>query len=151
MDPLDFIALALRLSSSSKEAELRSAVGRAYYGAFHVARRFLCDCGLRFSSKDLYAAEIHQKIQYCLSESGNADAVIARDGLKTLRSQRNEADYDLDTTTFRSPGNVAAMVRVAPAIVDAMQRCRTEPAFSEARAKIRIYARDVLRIAVDEG
>jgi uncharacterized protein (UPF0332 family) len=33
----DFIACAERLAQNSAEAELRSAVSRAYYGAFHEA------------------------------------------------------------------------------------------------------------------
>ncbi|HJT32787.1 MAG TPA: hypothetical protein VJ783_12160 [Pirellulales bacterium] len=150
MNPVDFIALAIKLSSSRNEADLRSAVSRAYYGAFHVARQFLGDCGVRFSAKELYAAEIHKKVRFCLGESGNADAHLAGDNLRTLRSQRNEADYNLESTDFLVRGGVMVTVRLAPEIVDAFQRCRAEPAFSEARAKIRSYARDVLRIAVDE-
>lgn len=151
MDPVDFIALAIRLSSSANEADLRSAVSRAYYGAFHLARSFLSDCGLRFSAKEMYGAEIHNKVRYCLSESGSADVRFVSRELRTLRRHRNRADYDLESGEFRSPRAVIAMVRVAPQIADAIQRCRAEPRFSEARAKIGAYARDVLRIAVDEG
>ena len=39
----DFIILAGRLATSADEASLRSAVSRAYYGAFHLALRFLED------------------------------------------------------------------------------------------------------------
>lgn len=85
MDPRDFISLALRLSASNNEADLRSAVSRAYYGAFHVARQFLLDVGLRWPRKEAYAAEIHMKVRYCLIESGNADAVLASDQLWSLR------------------------------------------------------------------
>lgn len=150
MNPLDFIALAIRLSNSRNEADLRSAVSRAYYGAFHMARQFLADCGLRFPAKDIYGAEIHNKVRYCLSESGSSDALVVGHKLRTLRSQRNRADYDLESIEFRSRAIVIGMVGAAPEIVDAIQRCRAEPAFSEARAKIRTYARDVLRIAIDE-
>lgn len=149
MDPLDFIALAIRLSNSQNEADLRSAVSRAYYGAFHIARQFLVDCGLRFPPKEAYAAEIHRKVRFCLSESGNAAAMIASGSLRLLRNQRNEADYDLDSKAFKNAAGVAVMVRVAPEIADGIQRCHAEPAFSEARDKIRIYARDVLRIPVE--
>ncbi|HEX5447051.1 MAG TPA: hypothetical protein VFW87_24765 [Pirellulales bacterium] len=143
--------MALRLSNSRNEADLRTSVSRAYYGAFHVARQFLGDCGLHFPPKEMYAAEIHKKVRYCLDASGNGDTILAGDNLRTLRNQRNEADYNLGSVEFRSPASVVAAVRLAPEIIDAIARCRTEPAFSEARAKIRIYARDVLRIAVDEG
>ena len=41
----DFIACAERFAQSSTEAELRTAVSRAYYGAFHAIRRLWC-CNL---------------------------------------------------------------------------------------------------------
>jgi len=43
----DFLALADQLASGGTEAEWRSAISRAYYAAFHVARELLQD--LRFS------------------------------------------------------------------------------------------------------
>lgn len=128
MNPSDFISLAVRLSNSSQEADLRSSVSRAYYGAFHLARQFLADCGLRFAQKDLYAAEVHKKVRYCLSEAANSDAVVVAGRLRFLRDQRNEADYDLDSNKFRTAGNSMAMIRVTQEIVDALQRCRAEPA-----------------------
>jgi hypothetical protein len=38
MDGTGFLHLAVRLSGGATEAEWRSAVSRAYYGAFHLAR-----------------------------------------------------------------------------------------------------------------
>ncbi|HET6878557.1 MAG TPA: hypothetical protein VFI31_00195 [Pirellulales bacterium] len=149
MDPRDFISLALRLSNSQNEADLRSAVSRAYYGAFHVARQFFFDVGLRWTRKESYAAEVHMKVRYCLSQAGEADALLASDQLWSLRDLRNQADYDLDSTRFKSAARVATAVRIAPEVVDAIQRCRVEPVFTEAGDRIRKYARDVLRINVE--
>lgn len=151
MDPLDFISLALRLSNSQNEADLRTAVSRAYYGAFHVARKFLVDVGLRWSHKESYAAEIHVKVRHCLSQSGSDDAVLASDQLWALRDLRNQADYELDSAKFKSASRVAAAVRVAPVIIDALQRCESDPTFPETRDRIRKYAGDVLRIRVEGG
>lgn len=148
MEPADFIAVALRLATSEREADRRTAVGRAYFGAYHVARRFLVDCGLHFSRKEMYGAETHTKVRYCLGAAANADAVNVSKNLRTLRNQRNAADYDLESTGFASVATVLQIVRMAPEIVDAVQQCCREPAFSEMRDKIRTYARDVLRIAV---
>lgn len=150
MDPVDFISLAVQLSSSHNEADLRSAVSRAYYGAFHTACAFLTDSGLRWPRKDSYAAEIHRKVRHCLSQSDNADALLAGDHLWSLRDLRNQADYDLDSTIFKTSANAATAVRIAIEVVDALRRCRTEPAYSDARENIRKYARDVLRIHVDD-
>lgn len=150
MEPLDFISLAIRLANSGNEADRRTAVSRAYYGAFHVARRFLIDCGIYFSQKETYAAEIHRKVQYCLSECGYSDAVKASGHLRSLRDRRNEADYDLESAEFNTTASVLASVRVATEIVDVIQRCRSEPLDSDIRDKIRAYVRDVLRITVRE-
>jgi uncharacterized protein (UPF0332 family) len=149
MEPLDFIALAIRLSNGRNEADLRSAVSRAYYGAFHLARQFVQDCGVRFHRKEIHGAEIHQKVRYCLSHSADVDAMFVGDRLGSLRGQRNKADYDLDSAEFRSATNVAARIRAAQEIVDALQRCRMEPAFCQSRENVRMYSRDVLRLAVD--
>lgn len=100
MDPAEFISLSVRLSNSQREADLRTAVSRAYYGSFHLARDLLQDCGIQFSGKDLYKAEVHQKLRYCLGESDNEEAVLLAKKLGSLRDRRNEADYDLDSTTF---------------------------------------------------
>lgn len=148
MEPAEFISVALRLATSHREADRRTAISRAYYGAFHVALRFVQNCGVYFAPKETYGAEIHRKVRYCLRESGNASAVDAGGSLLTLRNQRNAADYDLDSAIFGNSANVLRTVLLAPEIVDALQRCRLEPAFSETRAKIRAYARDVLRATV---
>lgn len=150
MEPAEFISVGLRLATSEREADRRTAVSRAYYGAFHVARRFLADCGLNFPQKEMYGAEIHTKVRYCLGESGSANAVHAGKRLLTLRNQRNAADYDLDSTLFDTVAMVLQMVRMAPEIVDAIEQCRREPDSPQTRDRIRTYARDVLRVTVRE-
>jgi uncharacterized protein (UPF0332 family) len=149
MDPRDFITLAIKLSNSANEGERRTAVNRAYFGAFHLAREFLEDCGIVFSRKELDGAEIHRKVRFCLSESHDADGIFAGDKLRSLRQQRNEADYDLKSMRFRISREVAASIRAAQEIDDALRRCRAEPGFTDVREKIRVYASDVLRLTVD--
>lgn len=39
----DFLLVASRLAAETTEADWRTAVSRAYYAAFHVARRLLAD------------------------------------------------------------------------------------------------------------
>jgi len=43
MNGRDFLPLATRLAEGTTEADWRSAVSRAYYAAFHVARRLFFD------------------------------------------------------------------------------------------------------------
>lgn len=100
MDPREFISLAIRLSSSSRESDLRSAISRAYYGAYHVAGELLEGCGIVFSGKELYGADVHRKVRFCLRESGNHDAAKAGEKLGSLRDERNQADYALKLRKF---------------------------------------------------
>lgn len=148
MDPADFISLAIRLSTSNSEADLRTAVSRAYYGALHSVREFLEECGLYLSKRELHGAEIHTKVRFCLAGSGHADAVDAATKLGSLRNLRNEADYDFGLTKFKKSARVVPIVLISQRIADALQRCRTDPGFADIRDKIRVYARDVLRLTV---
>lgn len=152
MNPADFISLAVKLSNSQQEAELRSAVSRAYYGAFNVARELLEDCGIRFPRKELFGADIHRKVRFCCANAGNADAALAANKLDILRGERNYADYDMKTKrlSLSNAKNVRANAQRAIDIVDGFQRCRTGDAFDQFREKARAYARDVLRLPTHE-
>ena len=153
MDPADFISLALRLSNGAQESELRTAISRAYYGAFHAARKLVEECGVRFPRKELLGADIHRKVRFCLARAGEEDIAFIVNRLDSLREQRNEADYDLASDKFSTAhsNNVKTNVRNAMQVVDALQRCRTEPAFHALREKVRTYARDILRLPVENG
>lgn len=45
IDGRDFLLVANDLLAGDTEAKWRSAVSRAYYAAFHAARKFLTACG----------------------------------------------------------------------------------------------------------
>jgi uncharacterized protein (UPF0332 family) len=147
MDPREFISLAIRLSSSRRESDLRTTVSRAYYGAYHVACELLETCGVVFSGKELYGAEVHRKVRFCLRESGSHDAAKAGEKLGSLRDERNQADYDLKLQKFDGP-TVALLLHSTHEIVDALERCRQDPEFAAIRDKMRMYARDVLRLSL---
>lgn len=149
MNPLDFISLAIRLSNSEKEADLRSAVSRAYYGAFHFSRLTLVECGIRFPPKEIYGAEIHTKVRYCFNAAGQQGYVAAARKLRALRNERNEADYSLDSRRFTNAATVAAIVNEARATVDDIQQCGVDPDFIQVRERLRAYARDVLRLPIE--
>lgn len=150
MEPREFISLAIRLSSSQREADLRSAVSRAYYGAFHVACEFLENCGIQLSGKDLYGAEVHKKVRFCLRESGDFDAAKAREKLGSLRDKRNQADYDLKGTQFDGR-TVALQLRITQEIVDVVDRCRQGASSAAICDNMKAYARDVLRLSVRDA
>ena len=153
MNPTDFISLALKLANSRQEAELRTAVSRAYYGAFHAARELLEQCGVGFPPKELLGADVHTKVRFCLANADDTETALIANKLSDLRSQRNGADYDLKTERFllSNAKNVAASTQLAIEIADALQRCRNEPSFGRFQEKVRSYARDVLRLPVQDG
>ena len=58
MDARNFLTTADQLAQGATEADWRSAVSRAYYAVFHVARRLFTTCGFtvpRGSSPLLYS------------------------------------------------------------------------------------------------
>lgn len=152
MNPADFISLAVKLSNSRQEADLRTAVGRAYYGAFHSVRELLEESAIDFPPKELFGADIHRKVRFCLAHAGNPDAALIATNLDALRRHRNHADYDLksDLYSLANFRNVKTCVQLCIGIVDALQGCRTDEAFDQFRETVRTYARDVLRLPVRE-
>ncbi|HVC97431.1 MAG TPA: hypothetical protein VND64_27360 [Pirellulales bacterium] len=140
-----FFDLAARLSTSANEVDLRTSVSRSYYGAFHAAREFVEACGVRFARSD---GGVHTHVKRCLDQSQSDDLVFAADQLNSLRSDRNDADYDLKSTKFQRPMNAAVRLTVARAIAAAMQKSSGELTFSKIRDEILSYARDVLRLTV---
>jgi hypothetical protein len=64
----DFLLLAARLAAGNTEADWRTAVSRAYYAVFHVARRLFAD--LKFAVPR--ADRAHQYLVFRLSNSGEA-------------------------------------------------------------------------------
>ena len=88
----EFLDVADSLLESHTEAHWRSAVSRAYYAAFHVARRFLSQHGLTVSM----TANAHREVRDMLKLSGIP--FVRKLGMKLdgLRTRRNEADYAVD-------------------------------------------------------
>lgn len=137
----DFLELAKELQGGARESEWRSAVSRAYYAAFHSALVMATACGIRFGK----SSSAHDKLALCLQNSANI--VVAKAGAKliSLRSARNDADYDLRTSAFSSKKIAATEVAIAEEIVAAVANQHSIP---EVRASMRIYARDTLRLVV---
>ena len=85
-----FLALATRLSDADAEAELRSAVSRAYYSAYNDARRYVRNKEPGFAGKD----DQHWLVwDWFASEPGQAPQVATLGS--ALRKTRNKADYNV--------------------------------------------------------
>ncbi len=84
-DPHDFLEAATSLAASSDEALLRTAVGRAYYSVFLVARDRL---GV------VQEEGAHAEVRSRLTRRNNGGRIAEQ--LKRLYELRTTADYNLD-------------------------------------------------------
>lgn len=134
----DFLRLASRMAADSTEADWRTAVSRAYYAAFHVARRLAAD--LRFTVPR--ADRAHQYLVFRLSNSGTAVVEQAGRELENLRRLRNRADYDETPAVLHS--QAVAAVRVAEGIIQLLDSAQQEPVRTQIRDAMIVYERDVL-------
>lgn len=142
MNSENFIAVAKLLATHAAEAHWRSAVSRAYYGAFHVALRLLHSLGVSLPK----AASAHEKVAYCLQ---NADDVVLKEAgrkLASLREMRNAADYRLEDRRVASAAFAATQVGEAEEIVSAIRLAEEDSTLI--RSPIREYARSVLKLSV---
>lgn len=139
MNGRDFLPLAARLAGGTTEADWRTAVSRAYYAAFHVARRFFADMNFTVPRAD----RAHQYLVFRLSNSGESVTEQAGRDLETLRRLRNRADYD--ETPPLPQAQATAAVQLAETILQVLDAARQEPARTRIRDCVIVYERDVLR------
>ena len=94
----EFIQLANRWSvlpaPNGTEAVWRTAIGRAYYGAFHIAQDFLLALGARLPAAKEQRS-VHQFVQMALHNSKDDQIVKAASLLYDLGEYRKDADYEL--------------------------------------------------------
>lgn len=135
----DFLWLADRLAKDATQADWRTAVSRAYYAAFHVARQLLADLNFTIPRAD----RAHQYLVFRLSNCGESVVVQAGRDLETLRRLRNRADYD-DVPAITQPQAVAA-VRLAEGIAQVLDAARREPTRTRIKDAMIVYERDVLQ------
>ena len=83
------LVLAEVLAQRGDEASTRDAISRAYYCAFHLARRLLVIDGIAAPDQ----RSVHVFVWMTLRAQGKARRRIGIDGMR-LRSLRCEADYD---------------------------------------------------------
>ncbi len=105
----EFIVLATKLAAEAGPAECRSAVSRAYYGAFHAAVALLARAGILLPP----GPEAHQKVRFCLLQSGELPGTEAGEKLESLRRDRNFADYDLRQSRSETSHFARRQVQVA--------------------------------------
>ncbi len=115
--------LIVNTAFGNAEARYRTAISRAYYGAFHIAVDFLKEMG-----KSVPANHSGHEVVYRLLFNSNVqDAIDAARSLNDLRRDRNRADYDLNRSGFQLPANAMERAELAHKFKLRIDRCRVEP------------------------
>jgi uncharacterized protein (UPF0332 family) len=140
MIPDDYIALAVRLAAGTMEAEWRTAVSRAYYAAFHAARRLLLDLKFAAPRSDVAHAYLYHRLNNC----GELSIRQAALDLNDLRQLRNRADYDWHIPFIRQQAQ--SPPATAQAVVQTLDAARQEPTRTQITDAMKLYERTVLRV-----
>ena len=123
MQPQAFVELAERLITNEKNPEgFRSAISRAYYGAFLQAEDFL-----RRMNVYLVTDKKHQEVLQILANTGDAEVDASSAMLGDLREERNRADYKLDDKSIEVEAHAQECLDNAKDILAKLNGCRIIP------------------------
>ncbi len=140
MNGVEYIDFAAKLAATySSAAGCRSAISRAYYGAFHLAKAFLAELGWRPPRN----ANVHVFVQHRLANCGHARAVEAGRILTDLHRARNDADYSLGKASVEDAGYAKTRVVAARQVQRSIEDCNREDARREIIAGIIEYERKI--------
>jgi uncharacterized protein (UPF0332 family) len=133
----EFVQLAGKLVvlPGTDEAGFRTAVSRAYYGAFHLARGFLDEIGFAIPEN----LNAHGYLQNQLLNCGHSDAKTAGETLRLLHRNRLSADYRVEDRRFTTRDFAGKNVELAHEFRSLLDRCRVEPARGEVQSGIAEY------------
>ncbi len=139
MNPRNFLTQAQRLIVLAGEEDWRSAVSRAYYSVFHVAREFLEGLGFSVPQADRAHGYLWLRLQNC----GEPPLEQLGRDLKDMRGQRNRADYDLhrpfrQTDAQQEVRRAATLIQLLDAVV--------EPTRTQVMDAMKDYERLVLQV-----
>ncbi|MEO8498262.1 MAG: HEPN domain-containing protein [Planctomycetota bacterium] len=141
MNADDFLSLAGKLAASTNagEATYRSAVSRAYYGAFHLANSLLTELGHSAPR----TANVHVFVQHHLNGSGEPSARLAASLLSDLHAARNRADYQLQNVSAGTQAVARLSVETAHEIRTALVTCIESPAREQVLTGLAAYAQRI--------
>ena len=133
------MSAAKKFSHSKFEAELRSAISRAYYALFHAAVQFLRELG--FSTEQ--GPGVHGAVRNRLSNCGFEQLIDFAQTMDELRTQRNRADYDLGYKGFQSQTFCALKIAEAELAIGLLIQYSKEPLRGQIRNNIREYEKKI--------
>jgi uncharacterized protein (UPF0332 family) len=114
------------------EALCRTVIGRAYYGAFHLAKAYLDQLGVKTGT--------HGKPASFLAVSGEAHSLLAGRHLSELYEARRRADYSLSqarvTAECCNLHFVKDQIEKAIEVKALLDKCLVEPVRSQVKAGI---------------
>jgi uncharacterized protein (UPF0332 family) len=120
----EFIVLAGKLAADPRSgaASYRTAVSRAYYGAYHLAKALLKN------ELDYDPGAPHGETWTWLARTGDQRAEEASSVLSSLYSNRRRADYELDDPKNETPAFAKFCVEMAADIESTIKACRVDKA-----------------------
>ena len=118
MDPRNFLTTAHELATktSATEADLRTAVSRAYYAAFNAGLEHLARLNPAWERLN------HGEVARYLSNSGNPDIETAGKNLERLHRMRITADYRMRDPKLKNKNTVMFWLRRARDIIDSLDQ-----------------------------
>jgi uncharacterized protein (UPF0332 family) len=142
MTPIEFIlhATVLANSADSGPAGYRSAVSRAYYGAFLSARN-LIEIELKRKCK-IDKVSAHEVVQRFLMGCKVEQAVEMGQLLSNLHGYRKQADYDMGDATYEDQDEAKLCVERANLIIARLKECSTHQMKQKILAGISQHLRD---------
>jgi len=136
----DFITMAGKMAATySDPASCRTSIGRAYYGAFHLAKSFLAGLGIAWPRN----ANTHVFIQHRMAISGHETASKIAILLGDLHGDRLDADYQLQNQRIETVRCARASVERATRIQTALIECGTSDAKAIIKAGIEKYEQKI--------
>jgi uncharacterized protein (UPF0332 family) len=137
MDGSEFIDLAAKmaLAANTNAAGYRTVVSRAYYGAFHLARRMLNEIGFRCRVRD----NEHLFVQRHFANCREPKAQEAGRLLGHLHENRKEADYDLHKPQAETQWFALLCVKRADRLRDHLNHCRSQETLAKVISEMTAY------------
>lgn len=140
MTGTDYIGFAAKIAATYADAaSCRSAISRAYYGAFHLARSLLD----RLETRPPRNANAHVFVQHRLANCGHPLAVEAGCFLADLYADRLNADYNLTKKQVETVSYARTSVETAKRIQHALEACDNDQVREQIKAGIAGYERRI--------
>ena len=120
MDPLDFLEVADTLKDSSKEAERRTSVSRAYYAVYHYIKAYLSKNHISVPSLG------HEKLIRYIKNSEIEQAKELSKMVDDLRRERINADYKIHLRSIDKKSCIFLYLKAQKAIQE-FRNCKGRP------------------------